>query len=591
MQKFSKDIVTEVLSAIDIIEVIGPVVELKPAGPGRMKALCPFHQEKTPSFIVNQHRQTFHCFGCGKGGDAITFVQEHMGLTFVEALKALAEQAGVKLPASDRREQQTDSLRSHILEATRFAARHYMQMLTTPGKNEVGRAYLERRGITDETLNRFGVGLAPDDWSLLLEAARANDISAVVLENAGLIRRSETGRPYDFFRNRIIFPVRDVAGNIVAFGGRALDDSPAKYINSPENPVYRKSRVLYGLHEARDTLRNSTNALIVEGYFDLLRCFDVGIENVVATCGTALTLEQAGLLRRYVQEVVLVYDGDAAGVKAAMRGVGVLTEAGLRVRAIQLPGNQDPDDFVRNDGAKALLELVDQAPDFVQYYVAMSRDRSQTIEGRTEIAQELFDIIRHIDDAMRVDEYLKHIANALKINSWVCRQEFDKFIRKSQVHKAWLTQARQDTEAVATTQHTVSRDETLFLAMLMANKDHLERVQTLLAGIPLGNGPLEDVLRILLTDAPDNVLHSLECKDARRLFTAASTLDTTLETFPEDLLEKRVNRLMREALQMQSEVIKEAIEEAARNSDTSRYLALLAEKVEITRQIERVGAA
>ena len=591
MQKFSRDIVTEVLSAIDIIEVIGPVVELKPAGPGRMKALCPFHQEKTPSFIVNQHRQTFHCFGCGKGGDAISFIQEHMGLTFLESLKALAERAGVKLPASDRREQQTDNLRSHILEAIRFAARHYNHMMSIPEKNKVGLAYLKQRGISGDTLNRFGVGLAPDDWSLLLETARSNDISAVVLENSGLIRRSESGKPYDFFRNRIIFPVRDVAGNIVAFGGRALDDSPAKYINSPENPVYRKSRILYGLHEARDALRNSSYALIVEGYFDLLRCHDVGIQNVVATCGTALTLEQAGLLRRYVQEVVLVYDGDAAGVKAAMRGVGVLTEAGLRVRAIQLPGNQDPDDFVRDQGAKALLELVEQAPDFVEYYVAMSRDRSRTIEGRTAIAQELFEIIRHIDEVIRLDEYLKHIAQALNINSWVCRQEFDKYIRNSQVQKAWLTQKRQDNDPSDTAQPNVSRDDTMFLSIVLTSEEHLERVQTLLAGIPLGRGPLEDVLRILLTKTSDNLLHSLECEDARRLFTAASTLDTTLETIPEDLLEKRVNRLLREALQMQSEAIKEAIEEAARKSDTSRYLALLAEKVEITRQIERVGAA
>ncbi len=589
MPIYSRDIVLQVLSATDITDIIGPVVSLKPAGRGRMKALCPFHQEKTPSFIVNQERQTFHCFGCSKGGDALSFVQENLGLTFIESLRMLADRAGIQLPAASPQAQQADSHRHQILDFSRFVARFYRDALLKAHPESPAVQYLNRRGISDATLERFAVGLALRGGESLREAAARKQYPLSVLESSGLVRRGERGGMYDFFRDRIIFPVRDVAGNYVAFGGRALDDSPAKYINSPENPVYRKSRVLYGLHEARDTLRQSEYALVVEGYFDLLRCFDSGLENVVATCGTALTLEQASLLRRYVHEVVLLYDGDAAGVKAALRGVAVLTEAGLRVRALQLPQNQDPDDFIREQGAEALRERITNASDFIGFYVDMSRDRAHSIEGRTEIAQELFGIVRHIDDAMRLDEYLKEIATALDLNAWACRQEFEKYLREGRKREAWAARM-QSTEAENEAKPVVNRDDAVFLAVLLNDSEERQRIRTLLRGIPLGDSPLERIMRLLLQrDDLDKLLHDLEQPEARSLYTAAMAWESDVDDIPEDLLDKRVNRVMRDALQQQCDIIRRAIEEAARNADTQRYWELLAEQGKLTRQMEQVG--
>ena len=308
MQTYNREIVQQVLAANDIVQVLGAALELKSAGSDRLKGLCPFHREKTPSFVVSRTRQNFHCYGCGKGGDVIDFVMEHEGLTFVEALRRLADRAGIRLPAMTERDNQAEAMRTRLLEFGKFARGFFQQTLTHPTLGRTGREYLVGRRLRDETVARFGLGYVPEAWTHLLDAAKQKGYSDKVLEASGMFKQGQRGGYYDFFRNRLMIPVRDVSGNVVAFGGRDLGDSPAKYINSPETTIYKKSRVLYGLHEARDALREKKRALLVEGYFDLLRCFDSGIENVVASCGTALTPEQASLVRRYVPEVVIVYD-------------------------------------------------------------------------------------------------------------------------------------------------------------------------------------------------------------------------------------------------------------------------------------------
>ena len=323
LPKYSREIVAEVLAANDIVEVIGAQLELKPSGAGRLKALCPFHPEKTPSFSVNRERQMFYCFGCQKSGDAITFLCEYEGLTFVQALQKLAEHAGIRLPAFTARDDAEEYRRKQLLELGKFAAGFYQETLDDPLRGGEARRYLKTRTLEPETVTRFGLGYAPDDWSALTDAARRKGFNDAILEASGLAKRGKSGGLYDLLRHRVVFPIRDVSGNTVAFGGRDLGSGEVKYINSPdETLVYTKGRVLYGLDEARNAMRKQKRAILVEGYFDLLRCFDAGIENVVASCGTALTSQQAALVRRYVPEVVVVFDGDPAGVRAALRGGG-----------------------------------------------------------------------------------------------------------------------------------------------------------------------------------------------------------------------------------------------------------------------------
>ena len=584
MVAYAREIVADVLAANDIVQIVGNYVELKGAGGGRKKGLCPFHREKTPSFVVNQDRQSFHCFGCGKGGDALSFLMEYEGLHFVEALQQLADRGNVTLPAQSGADSAKDGLRKQLLEFNQAASRFYQAMLQHPERGRAGQEYLNTRKLNPATVERFGLGLAPDDWRSLLDAARKKGTPDEVLRASGLIKQHDNGNVYDAFRNRLIFPIKDVPGNTVAFGGRALDDSPAKYINSPETPVYRKSRVLYALHEARDAMKREKFAILVEGYFDALRCFDAGIENVVATCGTALTPEQAALLKRYVPEVVLVYDGDAAGIQAAMKGTGVLAAAGLAVRAMALPDGQDPDDFVRDAGADTFRELVSGASDFVTFYAAQSRSRLAGIEGRTEVAHELFDILRHIEDAVRLDEYLKLAAAQLGLNEWACRKEYEKYVTGG----PRVMPRVPDEEAVA---YTVSKDDCDVVAALLADPGLLEKARAVLEDrLPSLSGALPEVLSVLFGGGVKSVHSDFRTDEARRLYSASAASDAEKIVEPAALVAKRLNRLEKEALRMEADAVNNQIQESERAGDTGRLMELLQRKMQLGKQLERVGA-
>ena len=587
MQKHStKEIVANVLAATDIVRVVGSVLELKPSGSGRFKALCPFHNEKTPSFIVNAHRQIFHCFGCGKGGDALTFLQEHDGMTFGEALRHLADRAGIQLPAYSAKDEQGAKLRTALLDFGKFAAQQYRAFLNNPDKGRIGRRYLDTRQLNATTIERFGLGYAPEGWSNLLDCAKRVNTPSQVLDQCGLFKQSERSRgKYDLFRNRLIFPIKDIAGNIVAFGGRALDDNPAKYINSPETTVYKKSRILYGLHEARDALRKEKYVLLVEGYFDLLRCFDVGIENVVAGCGTALTTEQAALIRRYVPEVVILYDGDNAGIKAALKGIGVLTKAGLTVRALALPDGKDPDDYIREAGLESFRAQIAAAQDFISFYVRMSAARAETIEGRTAIAQEIFEILHHLDDTLRIDEYLKLLARELRLNEWACRKEYTAFQKRGQER-----QPIRPVQQQAPAKIELKRDDIDFIAALLNEEALLAKAQATLADISLGDSPVEQVVHELLQQGSENLTQRLADETTRSLFAAAANVDCAPE-HAEKVVIKRLHRLEHEALQRQDAWLQNQIREAERGNDTARMLELFTQKTQLKKKMEQVGAA
>ncbi len=584
MAVYSRDVIAGVLDAVDLVEIVAGALQLQPAGGGRLKGLCPFHTEKTPSFTVNRHEQRYYCFGCNKGGDALSFIQEHEGLTFMEALQKLADRGNYKLPALTERDDKVEYLRKQLLAFGKFASAHFRGLLLDPQIGAHGRQYLQARDLQDATTEQFQLGYVPEGWSNLLDATRAKGFGGQVVDGCGLFKRGDHGS-YDFFRNRVIFPIRDISGNVVAFGGRDLGDSPAKYINSPETAVYKKSKVLYGLYEARDALRREDYALLVEGYFDLLRCFDVGIQNVVASCGTALTPEQASLIRRYVKQVVIVYDGDAAGIKAAMKGCGVLVSAGLTVRAMALPDGQDPDDYIRTHGADAFLDRVKQAPDFVQFYADMSGDFCRTIEGRTQVAEDLFAIVQHIESELRRDEYLKHVADALGLNQGATRMEYTRFIEEG-ARRAPRREAGNDEGAAKT---APSMDDCLFIAALIAHEGLRARVREAIEG----QGPAEGVCGVVLEALllSDAGARAIEDEDAARLYAAAANIDGVTETDAAALVEKRLKRMERDMLTAEAARVQRELQEAERANDASRVSTLLMQKIELARQLDRVGAA
>jgi len=583
LQKYSRDIVAQVLSATDIVQLIGAYVELKAAGTARFKARCPFHAEKTPSFIVSRDRQHYHCFGCGKGGDAINFLCEFEGLTFSEALRKLADRASIRLPAMTERDGKEDYLRAQLIEFGKFASTFFKNTLDDVLKGSVARQYLNTRQLKPETIKRFGLGYAPDGWSSLLDAARTAGFKEPVAEASGLVRRGDRDA-YDFFRNRLMIPIRDVSNNVVAFGGRDLGNGTPKYINSPENALYKKSRVLYGLCEGRDAMRREKRAILVEGYFDLMRCFDAGIENVVATCGTALTPEQAGLVHRYVPEVVVVYDADAAGIRAALRGVGLLTDVGLTVRAMTLPDGKDPDDFIRAHGANAFRDLVDGALDFVTFYVRMSRDRLDTIEGRTTVAREIFTILASLNDELRRDEYLKRAARELDLHEWVCQGEFMKFLRDA-AGRTTPTAVRTAPSAVAT------QDDSCFIAALLGNPDLLERAKAELEGIVFVPSALVEVMSALFESTGPDVTQRLTTDEARNLYSAAAIEQLDNAEKAADFVDKRMAALKRDYLKAREQEVQREVSEAAQVKDFERVFRLFELQRGIKKQIENVGAS
>jgi DNA primase len=584
LARYSREIIREVVAANDIVEVVGAYLDLKPSGGRRWKALSPFSQEKTPSFHVSQDRQMFHCFSTDQGGDALSFLMKVEGLTFSEALRKLADRAGIRLPAATQGEEKADTLRSRLAEFNAFAAAHFRKLLEEPLKGSGARMYLQQRALKPQTLQRFGVGFAPDSFSTILEAAAAKGWSQDVLDASGLFKESERGRQYDFFRNRIIIPIKDVSGNVAAFGGRDLSgESPAKYINSPETALYKKARVLYGLHDAREAIRKAGFAVLVEGYFDLMRCFDAGIENVVATCGTALTEEQANLIRRYAGEVVLVYDGDPAGIKAALKGTKLLAAAGLTVRAAALPGGQDPDDFIRAEGGDAMRRVLEQAPDFVTFYARMSAARLTTIEGRTSVAHELFEIVRGMNDELRADAHLKAIGKALDLNDWACRKEYEKLRRGEARPRPNLAAPAERPK------RKIPQDEIVFVAALLQTPALMEVVRAAGEAIRADDPALAELLAALLEQGPALDVHGLD-EEAARLYTAAAGTDAVDGETAAVLVEKRVNRMRRAVLEQQRARLQDRIRQVEK-SNPAALVELSVELVRVGQSIERLGAA
>jgi DNA primase len=380
-----------------------------------------------------------------------------------------------------------------------------------------------------------------------------------------------------------MFPIRDTSGNVVAFGGRALGDDDAKYINSPETDLYKKSRVLYGLYEGRNALRSAKSAFLVEGYFDLLRCVDSGIENVVATCGTALTPGQASLIKRYVEEVVVVYDGDTAGIRAALRSIGILTSVGLRVRALVLPEGQDPDDFILDSGVEAFQVLAREAPGFVEFYVRMNADRCDSIEGRTAVAQEIFDIVRDMGDPMRQDEYVKLIAKELRLDEHRCREQF----QRGDTNRPRNARRESEGDAVVIEINKYDRD---FVACLMLNPEWLIRTEEALRGMTLPARPIWEVMEVLIKHRDSDPLGLLESETARQLYCAAANAENTWGEEGLKMVDERIADFRKNSLIQKREALREAIYAAQESNDRERTEALVLEKFGIDQQIQNVKA-
>jgi DNA primase len=416
----------QVKEATDIVAVIGQYVTLRRRG-ANLIGLCPFHTEKTPSFTVHADRQFFHCFGCGKGGDVFTFLMEHEGWSFPEALKYCAEKAGITLPERRERDDPQSRLRDEMSAALELADKIFRHTLFTPvGKHALD--YLKNRGFQEQTLKRAGIGYAPPGYETVLKTAEARGITRKTLEAAGLITHSaKGGNPYDRFRNRVTFPIVNLSGKTVGFGARALsDEDQPKYLNSPETALYQKGRLLYGLVVARDAIRRENRAILVEGYMDWLTMVEAGIENVVAVSGTALTDMQAKLLSRFCERVTMMFDADAAGQRAALRGIDIAYNAALGVDIAVLPKGEDPDSLIRKQGGEALRRVLNAAVGIVEYRV--ENERAKAPGGRLDflaqekLIKEFGELAAKLADPTRREAFLAEVAATVGVEMSVVRQ-------------------------------------------------------------------------------------------------------------------------------------------------------------------------
>lgn len=443
----SKDFVAAVRNAADIVRLVSDYVPLKSAG-SRLKGLCPFHQEKTPSFSVDPELQLFYCFGCNTGGDVFKFVMLYEKLEFPEAVEFLARRWGVPIPAATRRPE--DERAGRVLEMNREAEAWFRAELLHRERGARARAYLEKRGVDGGTAERLGLGYAPDGWEGLLQELRGRRFGAKDLEDSGLlIPRKDGSGFYDRFRDRLMFPIRDTAGRVVAFGGRALGDSEPKYLNSPETAAYVKGEHLYGLDIAKEFLRKEGYAIVVEGYLDLAALHQAGFQNAVASLGTAFTPAQARLLARYTQRAVVSFDGDAAGASAAARSLDILLERGLEVRVAEIPGGMDPDDFIRARSAGSYAALVQSAPGYLDFLVrkeARARDLSR-VEEKVAAVNALLPRLASLPSAVERASWAAKLADELRIEDDLVLQEMRGALRAARPairHRAeGVTKARE----------------------------------------------------------------------------------------------------------------------------------------------------
>ncbi len=417
----SVEIKEEIRRRVDIVELVGAQAALKKSG-RYYKALCPFHQEKTPSFHLDPERGLFHCFGCGVGGDIFDFMMRTANLSFMEAAAELARRAGVRIETSPEAEKRA-SEREQLLRALDGARDNFRTTLAGP-QGEKARQYLAQRGLSDEIVARFQLGYALPGWDGLLKALAAKRYPDAVLEQAGLVAARQGGGYFDMFRDRLIFPIFDLQDRVVAFGGRALDAAEPKYLNSKETPAFSKGRLLYALSQAREAIRDTGETLVVEGYMDALACHQFGFTNAVASLGTALTADQVALLRRFAPRVVLVYDPDRAGQAATERGLALCEEAELAARVAVLPAGEDPDAVLRKRGAEAFGQLVAGALPTFEYTVEMASQRhdSASREGKLALIDEVLTVVQSVANPVRSAEYLRALAGRFDLPEDALRQ-------------------------------------------------------------------------------------------------------------------------------------------------------------------------
>jgi DNA primase len=586
----AEDTIRTVIDRADIVEVIGRYVTLKKYG-SNFKALCPFHTEKSPSFVVNPEKQIFHCFGCNVGGNVASFIMRQERLEFPQAIRFLAEQMGISIEEQDDFSNPSKKIKDDIYKINEWALQFFHEQLLT-SRHETAKAardYLKGRGVDLETVKTFYLGYAPDEWDALIGVLKSKDVSLEMMHKAGLVIAREKGGYYDRFRGRVIFPIFDINGRPVAFGARALNESEgAKYINSPETPAYTKGRHLFGLNLTKTSVGEQDHIVVVEGYMDMIMPFIHGVKNIAASLGTALTVDQIRLIRRFSSNVIMLFDTDPAGQAAIVRSLDLLIEEGMNVKVVTLSQGKDPDSFIREFGLPAFQDRLKQAQTLFDYKFNWLRAQydANTIEGKTKICQDMLSTIGRFKSEVSKFELMRLLAKELNVPEEVILKQAQSSSKPSIIKPR--NQMVVMAQAVTKTQQAPNSYEELLITLFLNDHYWAQEASRLIGLEDFSEGlPRDLVAKIwqmtqenlewkpsdLLAQFPDEATQSFIC----RLITDANARIQE----PQRLFQDCIGRIHKERLKKQKQQLMDQLREAESRGDTAAVEELRAKFQEI----------
>ena len=574
-----ENIIDQVQSRTDIVEVISRYIPLQKAG-RNYKAPCPFHNEKTPSFIVSPDKQIYHCFGCGAGGNVFSFIMKHENLEFPEVVEMLAEKVGVKLPHLTSEKKELTSLANQLYKINELAISFFQENLA---RNQAAKDYLTSRGIGDDTIKKFRIGYAPDSWDGALNFFQKKNVQPSIIEKAGLAISNEKGGHYDRFRKRLIFPILDLKERVLGFGGRVLDSSLPKYMNSPETYIYSKGRNLYGLNFTKDFVKKTGYALIVEGYLDFIIPYQAGVRNIVATLGTALTVDQIKLLKRFANTVIMVYDPDEAGEAASLRNMDLFLGEGVNVYIAELPKGYDPDGYIRKFGTDDFIKLTKSSKNLFDYKLSKlsSRFDIRTGHGKAAIAGEMLPTISRIENAVLRSSLVKKLAEKLSVDEESVRAELKKV-------KPNYTMRVYTVSAVEAKKDQISAEK-MILALMLESGNFIQEVREKLSADEFKDSSIRDIVKVVLdlskdgkSITPVKLISHLENNEAAAiLIPEAVNLSETLSNNKEKVLSDCIAKIKKDNMKDRLERLQEAIKSAHSSRDDSLVTRLVTEYTEL----------
>ncbi|MCA9400645.1 MAG: DNA primase [Candidatus Omnitrophica bacterium] len=592
MPRIPEDIIHQVTERNDIVEVISQYFPLKKAG-NNFKAPCPFHYEKTPSFIVNPQKQIFHCFGCGVGGNVISFVMKKDGLTFIESVRHLAERVNIVIPEeqASKELQHRKNFISEIFEINQRAVEFYKKnlLIDKSSESQAARDYLKKRKVALDTVRIFDIGYAPNSWDGLCQFLTKNGFAIEKIEKAGLaIRKNDGSGFYDRFRNRIIFPIYDIRSRCIAFGGRDLGDGSVKYLNSPETPVYTKGRHLYALNIVRDFIHDQNGLVVVEGYMDCIAPFQAGIKNIAASLGTALTTDQIRLIRRFTDKIIFLYDADSAGQNAMERSLELLLQEDMEVKIVQLADGMDPDSYVTNFGFQALQREIDQARSFFSFKLEILKKRYdlKVPEGKSNIAKSLLPLLNQISDDIKRNAYLKELSEAIGLPESVIAGQY---VKMKQYPKD------SDQTGIPLSQRSRLQDyqkiEMGMIRLMLEEKRYIEKTKELISvddfQDKISRQLLEKIYEIFISGQTVNavkLINIIEDQDIQQTISNLMANDELIVGNKEKMHNDYVNRIIKDRLKLKRKSLMQEIQRAEQSGDDEKLNELKLEFTKILKQ-------